>query len=619
IDAFSANTGDISVSTASASDSITSGGTGILAISEATALSASAGSTITVTTNGTINSGSNLDTGGQAPGGIKAGYIGGATSAANLNVTGNVIVDNSASITAAAGWGINAFDYGNGTVTVNDSAQTTVSGPIGIWANQDSGGTGDVDITVTAGASASTGAVITGTATYGIEASSNGTGNISVTTGANDIINSSSTGILAINAATVIPETDGAITNAITVTAYGTINSGSTLEGGSFSPAGIDASYKGGLSNAPNLNVFGDVTIDDYANITASAGDGIKAFNYGQGNITVQEFAGTIKPASAHSLTYGITADQESGGSGNITITIDSGATVTGNTGIFALLTGTGTVEITNDGTITGATGQAIGLSFPTGNTTDTATIYNNGEINGAITLTASTTVYNDAGATWNTGALSNNGLIIDGGIFDVTGAVTGTGTVGINSGGIADFLSTFDQNLTFSGAGMAELAQPSAYTATISDFNVGDVLNLTGLQYASGDQVVWTQNGSGGTLAIDSSGGTQLESFQLAGTYVTSDFALTPDSSSASAGTDVVFNSPDYWGSFTFPSQPTSETRLQGSTPQVDALFNAVSVPYTSIADYNSSNLTGPYSLTRNVLTLDPFFLPTSFGNEVA
>ncbi|MFY9835403.1 MAG: hypothetical protein WAK55_02855, partial [Xanthobacteraceae bacterium] len=165
----------------------------------------------------------------------------------------------------------------------------------------------------------------------------------------------------------------------------------------------------------------------------------------------------------------------------------------------------------------------------------------------------------------------------------------------------------------------MAELAQPSAYTATISDFNVGDVLNLTGLQYASGDQVVWTQNGSGGTLAIDSSGGTQLESFQLAGTYVTSDFALTPDSSSASAGTDVVFNSPDYWGSFTFPSQPTSETRLQGSTPQVDALFNAVSVPYTSIADYNSSNLTGPYSLTRNVLTLDPFFLPTSFGNEVA
>ena len=139
IDAFTYFTGDISVSTTSVGDSITSGGAGILAVSDATALSALADSTITVTTNGTVSSGSNLDTGGETPGGIKAGYNGGTTTAANLNVTGNVIINNNANITAAAGWGIDAFNYGNGDVTVNDSAQTAVSGPTGIGAYQESG------------------------------------------------------------------------------------------------------------------------------------------------------------------------------------------------------------------------------------------------------------------------------------------------------------------------------------------------------------------------------------------------------------------------------------------------------------------------------------------------
>ena len=43
-------------------------------------------------------------------------------------------VNNFANITASAGWGIDAFNYGNGDVTVNDNygtgavASTTVSG-----------------------------------------------------------------------------------------------------------------------------------------------------------------------------------------------------------------------------------------------------------------------------------------------------------------------------------------------------------------------------------------------------------------------------------------------------------------------------------------------------------
>ena len=92
-----------------------------LAYNEASAISASANSTITVNNNSAISSGSTLNNGLGTPGGIEAGYIGSTTGTgtANLNVTGTVLVNNSANITAAAGFGIEAFNYGNGNVTVS--------------------------------------------------------------------------------------------------------------------------------------------------------------------------------------------------------------------------------------------------------------------------------------------------------------------------------------------------------------------------------------------------------------------------------------------------------------------------------------------------------------------
>ena len=534
IDAFTYFTGDVSVST-SAGDSITSGGTGILAYNEATAISVLADSTITVNANGTINSGPTLDTGGQTPGGIKVGYSGGTTTAANLNVTGDVIINNNANITAAAGWGINAFNYGNGDVTVSDSALTTVSGPTGIAGYQQSGGTGDVDITLAAGASAGTGAVVTGTASYGIQAYSTGTGNVSVTTGANDIVNSRSSGILATNGATTIPETGGAITSTITVTAYGAINSGSTLEGGSFSPAGISVAYKGASStNTPNLSVFGDITIDDYANITASAGYGIKAFDYGQGNITIQEFAGTINPASGDSLQDGILAEQESGGIGNIAITVDLVATVTGNTGVFALLTGAGTVAITNYGTITGVTGTAIGLSLPTG---DTVTIENYGTMDGTINVITGASVYNDAGATWNASSIVNNGNIVDGGILDVTGAITGTGIVTIAAGGMLELGGADAGTIAFAGtAGTLLLEQPSSFSGKISGpsptvlLDASDIIDLKGFDAADTTATPGSYVSGTTTLTVHDSSDDATISLVLVGNYSTSTWTVTND-----------------------------------------------------------------------------------------
>ena len=102
---------------------INSGGSGLNIINFDTAIAASADSMITVTTNGTINSGTTLNPSGSQPQGIVAGYYGASTTAiANTNVNGTAVVNNNANITAAAGYGIDAYNYGNGNVTVNEGA-----------------------------------------------------------------------------------------------------------------------------------------------------------------------------------------------------------------------------------------------------------------------------------------------------------------------------------------------------------------------------------------------------------------------------------------------------------------------------------------------------------------
>ena len=78
---------------------------------------------------------------------------------------------------------------------------------------------------------------------YGIEAFTNGTGNVAVSTSTGDIINSGSVGILAGNFASAVPQ---AAHSTITVTARGTINSGSILTAGGNVADGILAGYLGG-------------------------------------------------------------------------------------------------------------------------------------------------------------------------------------------------------------------------------------------------------------------------------------------------------------------------------------------------------------------------------------
>ena len=160
---------------------------------------------------------------------------------------------------------------------------------------------------------------ITGTSLFGIEAFSNGRGNISVTTATNDVITSGSVGINVYNQATSIPQTGGVTTSSMSVTAYGTINSGTTYTGQGGRSAGILAGYKGDTTTTVNAAVFGNVIVDNYADINAAGGDGIRAYNFGPGNTTVNDHAGTITAKDF----FGITAGNNS--TGKVSVTTDAG------------------------------------------------------------------------------------------------------------------------------------------------------------------------------------------------------------------------------------------------------------------------------------------------------
>ena len=118
IGAFNYGPGNISITT-SGGNVITSKSSGINVSNQATSIAASEHALVTVSSAGSIHSGTINNNSGSAPSGITAGFLGGTSSVANLNVNGTVIVNNAANITADAGYGINAYNYGNGDVTVN--------------------------------------------------------------------------------------------------------------------------------------------------------------------------------------------------------------------------------------------------------------------------------------------------------------------------------------------------------------------------------------------------------------------------------------------------------------------------------------------------------------------
>ncbi|WP_456765740.1 Ig-like domain-containing protein [Bradyrhizobium sp. USDA 3650] len=327
--------GDIAVTTASG-DVITSGSSGISATNLATSIDVSAAALITIYAQGLIHSQSTLTNSGAQPSGIAAGFFGGTNATVNLNVNGRVIVNNDANIVANAGVGINAYHYGNGDITVNDASGTSVTGAqYGIEAHAEAtGSTGNIAVNVYSGAT------ITSGTSYGIFAFTKGSGNISIITSSGGVINAGSVGINATNEATSI---DATANSSIVVTAAGTINSGTGLTGTGNPPAGVIAGYLGGTAipaSFPLTTLYGDVTVNNTANIVAAAGDGIRAYTFGIGDVTVNDLAGSITALGGSSPTNGFGAGVSANnyGSGNISISTAVGNVInSGSSGIAAI------------------------------------------------------------------------------------------------------------------------------------------------------------------------------------------------------------------------------------------------------------------------------------------
>jgi hypothetical protein len=257
IGAFNYGIGNITVVGASGS-TISSGSTGILASNQATVIDSTTPTSVNVTSLGTITSGTNLNNGGSAPAGIIANINPGGTGTYNGGVYGNVLVT-AGSVTANAGSGIRAANDGIGNVAVNLVPNAIISA-----LNSSSAASNN--------------------APYGVNAIDLGAGDVAVTTSNGDIINSGSDGINANNQATAIAAAADAL---VTVNAAGSINSGNVQNNSGSAPAGIRAGFLGGTSTVANLNVNGTVIINSTAAISAAAGYGINAYNFGNGDITI--------------------------------------------------------------------------------------------------------------------------------------------------------------------------------------------------------------------------------------------------------------------------------------------------------------------------------------------
>nr|WP_249136350.1 FecR domain-containing protein [Bradyrhizobium canariense] len=505
---------------------VTSGSSGIVAVNRATSLGAPSDSTITINAYGTINSGSIPNLGGNPPAGIEVGYTG-ATNGTNANtgVNGAVVVNNHANITAAAGYGIHAYNYGNGDVTVNDGVDTTVIGAeMGILAQALSGGTGNVSVVLGANAT------VTGTSSYGILAYSIDAGDISVTLANCDSINSGSSGIVAVNYATAIAAGLG---STISVEAHGTIHSGSTLNSDGTTPGAIIAGYKPGGTGLFSNAVAGDVTVTSDATILADAGYGIDAFTWGAGNLTV-----TTGAASSITATAGTAIGSFDHGGGDVNVTNNGSAS--GTVGLAAIATGDGDITIVNHGNITstslagisvtqneaGATGSTHitntgSIVAPTGhtaifiqeNTTGSATIDNSvtGTIGPAVASTVTSTTYaivETGGAITinNAGHINGNVSVAtatfnnqSGGTWTVSGSSVFGNLSSIGNAGEIDLLN--GASISGSGLSIANSHDIESWgTASIS----GTITNTGSIEVHTGTLTLFGSLSGAGSVKIE-------------------------------------------------------------------------------------------------------------------
>jgi hypothetical protein len=560
--------GSITITT-SAGSSIISGSNGINAVNDANptagsdlaALFAATPAVIAVTTAGTIHAGSQLTNSGNVPSGIAAGFFGN-NAHANLLVNGSVFINNAATVMADTGYGLQAYNFGNGNLTVNDAVGANITaGSHGIYAHADGSGTGDIAVNVYANTT-----IVAGTASstaYGILAFSTNAGSISVITTAGDTIDShlGGAGINAVNeAASIAPS----VNSSVVVTNAAAIHSGAGLTGFGNQPAGILAGYIGGttnpsLGNLANYNVNGEVVINNFGNIIADAGDGISAYSYGIGSVTANDFGGNITALGGASPTNGsgIGILAQTYGPGNVRVTTSAATTITsGGSGIAALNKAI-SADPTNPAVVVPSTGEVSVLALGTihSGTIPTATVdsdpaagilagYNpnntntpNNSIHGNVSIDDYATILAPAGTDGIRGVNYGTGnitIVVESGA-GVTGGRYGVAALGYDGGNVS-----ITNSGTITGSTAAVIAMTtSTGTAVIDNFGtiVGSVLSsnvtfhneLGALWYLAGNSTFATGTDAlinDGTINVQSGSFDVAAAVTGAGTFTVSNGA---------------------------------------------------------------------------------------------
>jgi uncharacterized protein with beta-barrel porin domain len=442
-------------------------GTGTISGSDAINLSTTGAGTVTVTTGGTIG------------GGITTSTVNGLNT---VNVTGGTV--------QTGGFAIDAESTGTGSVKVNMTGGQITSGLTGIVAAT-SGTSGD--ITIAAGP-------IKSTLESGIFASiENHTSGGAVRVDVNGAISAAQDGVLAgANSGAVTVNVnndimaggrgvdaagDGAVTANQTA---GIIHSvGNGIDVGSLGIGNVVVSMSGGQIGASGNAVGGAGIFAQHfgtagdINITAgnifSVGDGIYARigNTGDaGNINVAVASGSAVTVGPTGTGRGIFA--ETLGAGNIGITVNGNVTTTKGNGIDAEITrdpfdpqsGTGSVSVTNNASVT-AGGSFAGL-YIAGGTANT--VQNNASITGDVGLRVNggTTSLINLGTITGAGGTA---LQIDSGTLQL---MNGNGTLVGNIVNNGVFAVNRTQAWTFSGviSGAGEFQQVGPGTTILSGMN---------------------------------------------------------------------------------------------------------------------------------------------------
>ena len=209
---------------------------------------------------------------------------------------------------------------------------------------------------------------------------------------------------------------------------------------------------------------------------------------------------------------------------------------------------------------------------------------------------------------------VSNAGTLeANGGTLVAGGTVTGSGDVAIGDGGHAEFASTFDQNVMFTGPGVLELDHSQSYGGTVIGFATGDAIDLNDLPYSANETLVWMQGSGFGTLTIEDNGTT--ENIALDGNYTQGEFALTDDAT-PSGGTDVVSvpsvdatvvpGTSDVAGSISFADSNANDTFSASAMP--DGAGYAGSVALDPITNNNGNVSVGfQLDLANDQINLAP------------